>query len=243
MTVPAWQRVVASASAAVLESIGGPKIGGGLKPGSSVPLLASKPLLLPNNNNNNNASSHHTYDTDHTFIEFWSCQCSPCVEMVPKMKRLYRDYSAKVQFQTIHVDLHGATNDEITTFLIQNKIDYPVRVLESHDDDKVWETFQFTHLPHGLLLDRRRGTVLWSGSLFTHDLERVFHRFYGEAVDRTASLDDINSELVFTTASPSTAAAAAECSGGVCQRSKTNVSSTAQVDCSGGLCRRPIKAP
>jgi len=231
MTVPTWQRIVASASAALLESVGGPKIGGGLTIGTFV-----APSLVPTPSGTRNNSQD-------TFIEFWSSQCSPCVEMIPKMKRFYKQYNNSVNFQTIHVNLHCASREEIKQFIVENKIDYPVDTLitedyEHHHD--IWETFQFSHLPHGLLLNSQ-GMVLWSGSLFTHDLDGVFQQFYGK---QRATNND-NDEVEATP--PPTAVlhvAQQECSGGVCQRPLTvNKKSTpppARTKCTGVVCQRPL---
>jgi len=91
------------------------------------------------------------------------------------MKHVYEGCRDKVCFRTIHVNLHGATNSEIRDFVEEKRIEYSVGIDRY---DNVWQVFTFSHLPHGLLVDEH-GVVLWSGSLFTHNLENVFNDVYG----------------------------------------------------------------
>lgn len=125
------------------------------------------------------------------------------------MKRLYAGYQDRVSFRTIHVNLHGATNSEIRNFVQDNDIRYPVGIDQS---DNVWKVFSFTHLPHGLLVDEN-GTVRWSGSLFTHNLEKVFTDFYG----KPQALDDDNGTESDVPVNAPDGPVGMQCSGGACK--------------------------
>ena len=169
--VAKWKKAVASWTARILEFVGGPKIGGGLAVGSIVPELQIENWL-----NGTVDLSMASFDTDgnSTFMEFWSTQCRPCVESVPKIKQIHMGYrNEPVRFVTIHVDLYEPVAIEaIRSFVAEHAISYPVGIDRT---GKTWETFAFQHLPHGLLINSN-GEVTWSGSLFTHDVRQVLKK-------------------------------------------------------------------
>ena len=204
--VAPWKKRVASLTARVLEFFGGPRIGGGLKRGSRPPELKlddwiNRPESLIDYSNSGNG----------LFLEFWSTQCPPCVESVPKIRRLYGGYQGcDLRFLTVHVDLHEppASDDKIQQFVTAWSIEYPVGIDRSGD---LWNRFSFSHLPHGLLFDNE-GKVAWSGSLFTHDLEKILTKYYGAPADVPDPGD---------------------------ARSEDNPALATTIDCEGGVCRIP----
>jgi hypothetical protein len=128
--------------------------------------------------------------------------------MMPKIRRLHAGYHNQLRFTTVYVDLHRATLDEIRKFVTQNGIMYPIAI--DHSKGKVRETFAFTHLPHGILVDKN-GIVRWSGSLFTHDAVKVLHRYYGKPDTATEAIEE--PRIVPTRESPESS----KCVGGVCR--------------------------
>ncbi|CAG4889911.1 TlpA family protein disulfide reductase [Paraburkholderia gardini] len=58
-------------------------------------------------------------------VNFWASWCGPCVEEMPALSQLHRDYSKKgIQFIGLGVD----SEKNVKTFLQKVKVDYPVFV-------------------------------------------------------------------------------------------------------------------
>lgn len=244
--VEKWKQKVASTSATLLEFLGGPKIGGGLKVGVEAPGLRIENWTNLSETQERDLKSLKGKDV---FVELWSSQCPPCVESVPKIKRVFAGYKDKVQFRTVHVDLHDPppTDQEIRDFVVNQSIQYPVGIDRSGD---LWDRFAFSHLPHGLLIDEC-GRVKWSGSLFTNDIEAVFRRYYGAAAAHRRDDDKLESEGNYECEPVASVA----CKGGVCRREPTKIAGEDRLEtekhdenkavgsneCEGGVCRREPK--
>jgi hypothetical protein len=71
--------------------------------------------------------------------------------------------------------------------------------------------------------------VRWSGSLFTHDAEKVLHRYYGKPVTVTVTVTETKEEprIVPTREPPK----GAECVGGVCRMPARKLLSKATERC------------
>ncbi len=182
------------------------KIGGGLPAGAVPPSFEAETWL--------NTPAGEPVDLDGlrgnpVFVEFWSIQCPPCVATVDKVRRIHAAYLPRgVHTVTVHVSLHDPPADAaaVETFLRRRSIAYPVGFEAS---GTAWKRFAFTRIPHGLLLDAG-GKVAWSGSLYTHDVEKVLRRFHGSP----APIDDLPAPA---TDPDLPAAAAPGCEGGVCR--------------------------
>jgi thiol-disulfide isomerase/thioredoxin len=58
-------------------------------------------------------------------VNFWASWCGPCVEEMPELSALQREYAKKgVQFVGLGVD----STQNVKTFLQKVKVDYPVYV-------------------------------------------------------------------------------------------------------------------
>ena len=202
---PRFVSRLARVGAALVERLGGPKIGGGLPVGVVPPLFEIEAWL---NTSNGELIELDSLRGQPVFIEFWSTQCAPCVATVDKVRRAHAGYFSRgVQMASVHVNLHDPSPDvnSIEKFLHDHSISYPVGLDQS---GTVWERFAFTHVPHGLLIDAN-GKVQWSGSLFIHDVEEVLTRFHGAPAP-------INECPAFVTDSGALVQGAPECKGGVC---------------------------
>ena len=64
-------------------------------------------------------------------LEFWSSECGPCVQSIPKIERMKKAYQSKgLQVVTIHLtlgwDSHESAPDAVKKFIETAKITYPV---------------------------------------------------------------------------------------------------------------------
>ncbi len=164
-----------SLGAAIAEGLGAQKIGGGLPVGTVAPPFELRTWL---NTPEGGPVELETFRGEGVFVELWSIQCPPCVATVDKVRRVHAGYLPRgVRTVTVHVNLHDppAETSEVEAFLRDRSISYPVGLDPSNTS---WDRFAFTHIPHGLLIDAG-GKVEWSGSLYTHDVEKVLERFHG----------------------------------------------------------------
>lgn len=181
--VASWKKNVARASSHLLESVSKIKIGGGLPVGTFVDLDQEMQLKEWFNTGTNDFENKRDI-----LLEFWSSQCDPSVESIPKTKRLHAGYNDRLQILTLHVDIlkEKTTSDAFAKFIKEHDITYPVGMFRERPSTTrtISERFAFNHLPHGVILDGDTYEVKWSGSLFTHNIERVVRGRYGKPTSR-----------------------------------------------------------
>ena len=205
-------RRLASVSARIVQRFGGPKIGGGLDEGVVAPALVAQSWL---NVDGEDRDIHEILTGRPVFVEFWSTQCKPCVAAVSKIREAHSGYATKgLKIVTIHVNLREPNPrlSEIRQFLRASAITYPVGIDFSGES---WRQFQFTHLPHGVLL-AADGKVSWSGSLFNYHIEDVLLRFFGEP----EPVDAMTNSVLTTEAVPDLTH---QCDGGACELPNRNL--------------------
>jgi len=82
------------------------------------------------------------------FVEFWATWCAPCVELVPELKKLYSETTAK-GLVWISID-NDQDPDAATKFLAQERISWP----NYHDSNgTLGKAFGREGIPLGVLID------------------------------------------------------------------------------------------
>ena len=136
-------------------------------------------------------------------LEFWSSECGPCVESIPKIKRLKKAYQSKgLQVVTIHLtlgwDSRESAPDAVKKFIETAKISYPVGLDFKNESGK---RFKFKYIPHAILLDDE-GIVSWSGNLYTYSLEKGLKKLLGPIpqahAENIISSEDLNLLILHT---------------------------------------------
>ena len=113
-------------------------------------------------------------------LEFWSSECGPCVQSIPKIERMRKAYQSKgLQVVTIHLtlgsDSHESAPDAVKKFIETAKITYPVGLDFKNESGKL---YKFKYIPHAIILDDK-GIVRWSGNLYTYSLEKGLKKLLG----------------------------------------------------------------
>jgi thiol-disulfide isomerase/thioredoxin len=130
-------------------------------------------------------------------LEFWSSECGPCVESIPKIERMKKAYQSKgLQVVTIHLTLgwdnHGSDLDAVKKFIETAKISYPVGLDFKNESGK---RFKFKYIPHAIILDDE-GIVRWSGNLYTYSIAKGLKKLLGPIpqadAENVISSEDLN---------------------------------------------------
>ena len=91
------------------------------------------------------------------FVEFWATWCGPCVELMPELKRLYVETSAK-GLVWVSID-HDQDASTAAAYVKQQQIPWP----NYHDDDvALSEAFGGGAIPLGVLIDREGKVTFYS---------------------------------------------------------------------------------
>ena len=93
-----------------------------------------------------------------TLVDFWATWCGPCRVTMPKVQRIYSDYSPRgVDLLSVATDNPGPNRDPLVKeFLLQQKLTFPVVL----DDGVGQDAFRISSLPTMLLVGKD-GKVLW----------------------------------------------------------------------------------
>jgi len=84
-------------------------------------------------------------------LDFWATWCAPCVQMIPVLDAVHRDWAARgVSFVAVNSDGGGATLDDIKAFMVEHPITYPV----VRDDGEVGSLYRVEALPSIVVLGR-----------------------------------------------------------------------------------------
>ena len=166
----------------------------GLPPGSIPPALPDVKWI---NTEQPLPISLDTLKGSSVLLEFWSSECGPCVQSIPKIERMKRAYQSKgLQVITIHLTLgwdnHGSDLDAVKKFIEMAEISYPVGLDFKNESGKL---FKFKYIPHAILLDGE-GIVRWSGNLYTYSLEKGLKKLLGPIpqadAENITSSEDLN---------------------------------------------------
>ncbi len=94
-----------------------------------------------------------------TLVDFWATWCAPCRASMPRVQRVWQDYTPKgVDLYSVDTDDPSADREsQVSEFLMQNQLTFPVVL----DDGTAERAFAVASLPTMLLLDKE-GRVAWS---------------------------------------------------------------------------------
>jgi thiol-disulfide isomerase/thioredoxin len=85
-------------------------------------------------------------------LDFWATWCGPCVQMIPVLDAVHRDWAPRgVSFVGVNSDGGGATADDIKAFLIEHPMPYPV---VRDGDSEVGALYRVERLPTLLIIGR-----------------------------------------------------------------------------------------
>ncbi len=87
-------------------------------------------------------------------VHFWATWCPPCVEEMPKLERLYREFSGK-GFEILAVSLDDAGVETVSSFMRMNRLSFPALLDPRRTAAGRYGTFK---VPETYVLDRS-GTV------------------------------------------------------------------------------------
>lgn len=95
------------------------------------------------------------------YIEFWSTSCSPCIELIPEIKKLNDKYSDIIEIHSIAVLNNYNTRDKAFKFVKKNKdfswnIGFSNTILESQ--------LRFGRLPMGYLFDSEGNLLIFNAT-------------------------------------------------------------------------------
>jgi thiol-disulfide isomerase/thioredoxin len=104
-------------------------------------------------------------------LDFWATWCPPCVEMIPVMDGLARDWAPRgVSFLGVNSDGGGATPDQIRAFLAAHPFSYPV----VRDEGDVGALYRVENLPSIFVIGRDGGVrASFVGFTMKGTLEKV----------------------------------------------------------------------
>ena len=99
-----------------------------------------------------------------TVVDFWATWCAPCRASMPRVQRVWREYSSRgVDLYSVDTDDPGDSREAaVKEFLLENGLEFPVVL----DDGSASSAFAVASLPTMLVLDRD-ARVVWNhvGSL------------------------------------------------------------------------------
>jgi thiol-disulfide isomerase/thioredoxin len=172
----------------------------GLAPGSIPPALPDVKWV---NTEQPLSISLETLKGSPVLLEFWSSECGPCVQSIPKIERMKKAYQSKgLQVVTIHLTLgwdnHESAPDAVKKFIETAKISYPVGLDFKNESGKL---FKFKYIPHAVILDDK-GIVRWSGNLYTYSLEKGLKKLLDPIpqahAENVISSEDLNPLVLHT---------------------------------------------
>jgi len=99
-------------------------------------------------------------------LNVWATWCGPCRFEIPELQAMHDRYG-KRGFEVIGVSVDEGEPAEVKTFVVEQKVTYPVAL---DPEQKIANVLQTVVLPTTVLIDRK-GKIVWRqiGALTPHD--------------------------------------------------------------------------
>jgi thiol-disulfide isomerase/thioredoxin len=118
-----------------------------------------------------------------SLVHFWATWCPPCIDEIPSLQRLSRDYGGKDNFSVVMIAVDDET-DKVTTFLGKGwdmvLFDPSWDVAKRYGTDKLPETYLVVR---GQVLEKFVGATNWDDP----KIREMLNTHLGEPAPRTAS--------------------------------------------------------
>lgn len=135
------------------------------------------------NNTSHNATLSE-FNNSLIILDFWATWCGPCLEGLPKMEKLQKEFGNKIKILTITDE----KRERITAFLSKRPIGLPV-ILDSNRT--LNDYFKHASIPHYVILDKNKTIkAITSGEYITS--ENINKLLKNQAVDIVEKKDDMN---------------------------------------------------
>jgi thiol-disulfide isomerase/thioredoxin len=102
-------------------------------------------------------------------LNFWATWCPPCVEELPSLNRLQQRYRDKA-LEIVSIDFRE-TPEEMTSFLQQTPVDFPVLLDIDGRTSLAWGVFSF---PSSFIIDRKGRIRYTANRAIDWDSEEVW---------------------------------------------------------------------
>jgi thiol-disulfide isomerase/thioredoxin len=105
-------------------------------------------------------------------VEFWATWCGPCIESIPHLNELHRQYAGR-NFQLLSFVEEG--HETMDSFLTKNSVEYPIG-LESGS----LEDYGISGIPHAFVIDQA-GKIIWHGHSASPEMDKAISVALSEA--------------------------------------------------------------
>ena len=110
------------------------------------------------------------------FINFWATWCAPCIEELPSIETLFRNFSNNPRFQVITI-LYKDDTQRALIYMKENGYTFPVYL---NPDDSAATLFKITGVPETYIIDKQGilrnkiiGPEQWDSPVILETLNRL----------------------------------------------------------------------
>jgi thiol-disulfide isomerase/thioredoxin len=105
-------------------------------------------------------------------VDFWATWCGPCIQCIPHLNELHRQYAGR-NFELLSFVEEG--HQTMDGFLKRTSVEYPIS-LESGS----LEDYGISSIPHAFLIDRD-GKIIWHGNSASPEMDKAISAALNEA--------------------------------------------------------------
>jgi thiol-disulfide isomerase/thioredoxin len=105
-------------------------------------------------------------------VEFWATWCGPCIQCIPHLNELHRQYAGR-NFELLSFVEEG--HQTMDRFLTRTSVEYPVG-LESGS----LEDYGISSVPHAFVIDQK-GKITWHGHSASAEMDKAISAALSEA--------------------------------------------------------------
>jgi thiol-disulfide isomerase/thioredoxin len=124
-------------------------------------------------NNKSFTLSDKYMNKDYTLLEFWGTWCKPCVEMMPKIKKLALENSTQLELISIAVD---KDIDKVNEFTLKKEMFWSNAFLDINKKNEIINQLKIQLYPTFILLNKSQ-EIIWRGSISSFDeIEKIISK-------------------------------------------------------------------